>query len=285
MALLQRRNRRPEHFNWIRYWLPRGGTVDDNGGYLAEPGTERYLRKANTHLRTLDELDDVRCLLLLGDPSLGKSHEIEDYVARLTERQLDNARDTETFQIIAHDITEFDNRDQLRQAVFANEVVDGWRRGKGLLYIILDSLDETLIEFGPLCDFVLDQFATLPIDRCRVRLACRTSELPMDFRQALERQFRTLFGSAEGRAASDAVTEDDADDFDLLVPAITDALAEDYGTSAAAVPTPDAAGPDPVIRPFAAMELAVLTRSAVHLALTAAACARLSQDEFGSRPT
>ena len=52
-------------------------------GFLSEPGEFRYLRGTNDHLRRLDDLDDVGCVLLVGDPSLGKSYEIEDYVARL----------------------------------------------------------------------------------------------------------------------------------------------------------------------------------------------------------
>jgi hypothetical protein len=267
MSLLQRRNRRPEHFDWTRYWLPRGGAVDDDGGYLVEPEAERFLGQANAHVRTLDELDDVPCLLLLGDPSIGKSHEIEDYVARLTERQaVESAGSTQTLHIIAHDITEFDNREQLRQAMFTNDVVDTWRRGEGLLYLILDSLDETLIEFGPLCDFVLDQFATLPLQRCRVRLACRTSELPMHFRQALERQFRVAYGWADRNAASDAAILEDDDDLDALSAALEEELSEDDGHATGEGPASGAANADTAIQPFATVELAVLTQAATRIA-------------------
>lgn len=70
------------HIPWTRYWVPaHTPPVLDADGYLLEPYyvssyTGSRIRVANADARTLDELADVPCLVLLGEPGAGKSTEI-----------------------------------------------------------------------------------------------------------------------------------------------------------------------------------------------------------------
>ncbi len=266
MPLLQRHSRRIERFDWKRYWLPRGEPVVGDGGFVAEPRSFRFLVPVNNHLKTLDELDEVRCLLLLGDPGLGKSYDIGEYVARLTAR-LQTAQ-APTFEIIACDISEFDDREQIRRTIFESAAIQAWKQSNSLLYLVLDSLDESLIPLGPLCTFLLDQLEGLPLGRCRLRIACRTSEMPGEFRSHLEQRFRETSedlsdaASSDERAASGLVTRLESPSEHQEVGEIED-------------DEPDQAQTQIGERSFATVELAALTRAAAR----AAAAVRLASEQ------
>lgn len=53
-----------------RFWNPLGKSYWDDHGYLRDP--EEY-PELSRDLRTLDQLADEPCLLLLGEPGIGKS--------------------------------------------------------------------------------------------------------------------------------------------------------------------------------------------------------------------
>jgi hypothetical protein len=183
MSLLPRHARRAERLlPWHRLWTPRGAPVDvEDGGFLAERETSRYWSK-NMGLKTLDELDQVPCLLALGDPGLGKSWEIGEYATRLKVK-LDAAAGTglsagEADALLAFDATEFDSTEALRARVFGDPVFTRWRSGSGLLYLVIDSLDEARVDRDLLSAALLDEFESLPVERLRVRIACRTAVFP-----------------------------------------------------------------------------------------------------------
>lgn len=196
MPLLGRARRRISSIPWERYWVERGGSYEaDDDGFTVEPGTiHPLLARRNPNLSQLDALDDVRCVLALGDPGLGKSWEIDAYVARLAAGRDAAARAASPpMVLLGFDITEFDTRDQVRDAIFAAPELVAWKSADaGLLYLVLDSLDESLMRLDPLCEYLLDEFTRLPLDRLRLRIACRTAVLPQAFRVGLD----VLFSAA-----------------------------------------------------------------------------------------
>lgn len=61
-----------------RFWFPRGSDVPMNFGFLdANVGSASILSGRSQLAALLQELRDVPCLILLGEPGLGKSHEAE----------------------------------------------------------------------------------------------------------------------------------------------------------------------------------------------------------------
>jgi hypothetical protein len=64
------------NLRWERFWCPREGTVRmDWDGFVLPPEAElaHYLK---TDVVPAEELHPVPCLILLGEPGMGKSHEI-----------------------------------------------------------------------------------------------------------------------------------------------------------------------------------------------------------------
>src|SRR5277367_4941727 len=65
------------HFPWTRFWCPHGNrTALLDGGYLSDPESE-FGRRVNPDLVHFSEISKIRCLVLLGEPGLGKTSALE----------------------------------------------------------------------------------------------------------------------------------------------------------------------------------------------------------------
>lgn len=71
-------------YKWKRFWCPRSGHINlADGGYLCNPD-EEWGRAYNPDLVSLEAIAEIPCLVLLGEPGIGKSQELENLKA-LTE--------------------------------------------------------------------------------------------------------------------------------------------------------------------------------------------------------
>jgi hypothetical protein len=60
-------------YAWDRYWCPRTARLDlSDGGFLSDPNTD-YGRIANSELVLFSEVSGQYCLVLLGEPGIGKT--------------------------------------------------------------------------------------------------------------------------------------------------------------------------------------------------------------------
>src|SRR5262249_10672532 len=81
----------PTGYAWRRYWHPADAQPKlDNSGYFYDPEAE-WGHIFNPEARLLSELDDMRCLILLGEPGAGKSTAVAADYARARD-VADNAR-------------------------------------------------------------------------------------------------------------------------------------------------------------------------------------------------
>jgi len=206
VSLLARYQRRaPHHAPWHRLWTPRGAAIDEDGvGFLAEPTAGPFAVPRNRHLRALAEFDPVACVVALGDPSLGKSWELEAYVAQLATRLAAPPSphpdasapeaSAEGEHLIAIDAAQLDSMEALhRQLLGADAFVRWCGDPHGTLHLVVDSLDEASMGVDLLCDALLDRFETLSVERLRLRVACRTAVLPASFREGLQRRFTAAY--------------------------------------------------------------------------------------------
>src|SRR4051794_12549532 len=69
-------------FDWRRWWCPTGEVAEESDGYLDDPAGP-FARYRDMHLVDLADLDDARCVVLLGEPGMGKSTELSRYAQRL----------------------------------------------------------------------------------------------------------------------------------------------------------------------------------------------------------
>jgi hypothetical protein len=172
-----------ELYNWKRFWCPRSGDIRlDWRGYLSDPESD-WGRHENPNLVTIDKLADVPCLVLLGEPGIGKSQEMTDLVNHTAGSQ-------------SHSFIEINLRScsHLASDLSQEPGFVSWMDGSDRLYLFLDSLDEGLLEVRNLAVQIVDEFRKKKyrdkLDRLYLRIACRTAVFP----QVLEEGLGEIWG-------------------------------------------------------------------------------------------
>jgi len=166
-------------YNWKRFWCNReaGFNLGDDG-FLVDPDSE-YGRVYNPNLLSSQDLISKPCLVLLGEPGIGKSYEINAF-QQSTISQLATDQD-----ILPFDLRAFSSDSLLYTSIFEDEKFKRWLNGTHYLYLFLDSLDECLLRINSVASFLEFQLSKYPLDRLFFRIACRTAEWPHSFEKAL----------------------------------------------------------------------------------------------------
>jgi hypothetical protein len=172
-------------FHWTRFWCPRDGSYVLNGdGFLLDPQS-LYGAAAHPNVVPFDTVAGAPCLVLLGEPGLGKTTTLCQHRDSV-DRRLPDTEHT----VLWKDLNAFGTDVRLVQSVFADRTFTTWSDGKGELHLFLDSFDECLLRIDTLACLLADELAKYPVERLRLRVACRTAVWPA----LLERRLRELWG-------------------------------------------------------------------------------------------
>jgi len=159
-----------QRFDWRRLWCPLAREIRlDFGGFLADP-TE-WLGVFNAHLKTLEQLADIPCLVLLGEPGIGKSTAL-----RSERERLSSQASRQELVVLSADLRECSGEGWLHREVFSSPKWRQWVTGEHTLFVLLDSLDEALVEQPRLGRYLISGLRGAPLERLRLRIACRTAD-------------------------------------------------------------------------------------------------------------
>lgn len=168
-------------YDWKRYWCPWNGTLDlIDRGYLADPGGP-YGRYLSSDLRTFEQISDLPCLALLGEPGIGKT------TALWGEREEAEAVGEKTIWM---GLGGYGSEQRLVRKLFGGEKFGAWKQGNHRLHVFLDGLDECRLLMANVVDLLLEELAEHPVDRLYLRVGCRTA----DWSKKLERGMNRLWG-------------------------------------------------------------------------------------------
>src|SRR5579863_3113336 len=171
-----------QKYNWKRYWYPRESSIELlDGGYLYKPDTA-WGGLVNPALVKLESLADVPCLILLGEPGIGKTSEMENFEAF--------TRNTVGRATLQFDLKGYQTEFLLQEELFKSSSCQSWLVGTHRLHLFLDGLDEGLLTISVLASLLVRNLQKCPISRLYLRLACRTADWPNDLEVAL----RQLWG-------------------------------------------------------------------------------------------
>lgn len=162
------------NYHWKRFWVARDGNINlSDGGYLWNPDSD-FGRIYNPDALPFETIAKVPCLVLLGEPGIGKSNEINKQWG------LTSQRSKETGEVaLRFDLRVYQTDVRLCQEIFeANEDFQNWRNGGSNLHLFLDSLDEGLLEIRTLANLLNSELRKYPVERLYLRIACRTAEWP-----------------------------------------------------------------------------------------------------------
>jgi hypothetical protein len=152
--------------------------LSDNG-FLVDPEGE-HGDKLNPDIVSWEKISATPCLILLGEPGIGKSTALEteyDQTAALSATTGDDA--------LWVDLRSYQTDQRLHESVFASPALTSWIAGSHRLHLFIDSMDEALMRMDNIGPILLSEFKKLPIARLSLRLACRTAVWPRNLESEL----------------------------------------------------------------------------------------------------
>lgn len=169
-------------FPWKRFWCRRDAsyTLGDSG-FLIDPDAE-HGAALNPNLLTLDQLQEVPCLALLGEPGIGKSWSLGADVNAFLKRSSD-------IEVVRLDLRSFGSEDRLYRSLFENPTFLRWVGGGHELHLYLDSFDECLLRIDTVASLLADELPKYSLGRLKLRIASRTASWPAVLERALEEGF------------------------------------------------------------------------------------------------
>jgi hypothetical protein len=159
-----------------------------DGGYFPDPDGA-YGKLLNPEAITLESISHYPCLVLLGEPGIGKSTAMDS--ARRC--QVDAvAEGSENVKILDLDLRSHGEENRLIRDLFESDTFKAWLSGCGTLIIFLDSYDECFLELKKLGQLLADRLRNYKsqIGRLHIRIACRTATWP----GFLEAELNELYG-------------------------------------------------------------------------------------------
>ncbi len=175
------------HLNWKRYWCKQDELVTlDDSGFLFDPETKETFYK-KTDVVPYSEISNLNCLILLGEPGIGKS-------TTLLKEFLKHEKSQKPSDIcFFKNLNEYGDENRLITELFNAQEFDTWLKSDKNLYLYLDSFDECLLEIRRLFQILKNQFGKYHeiSSRLFLRITCRTgywSDCLTDF-------FNDLFGA------------------------------------------------------------------------------------------
>jgi predicted ATPase len=162
-------------YDWTRYWTPEEDEPDLRSGFLVDPEqtVSPFRRSApdNDSLASLSEIEQP-CAVLLGEPGIGKSTEVEKLHDQLQEQTQagQNVLKVELGMIVGYS--------SLQGELIEAPEVQAWKRGEAELTLILDALDECGME--RVTQHLENDLLADPrlANNLTLRITCRSSDWP-----------------------------------------------------------------------------------------------------------
>jgi hypothetical protein len=175
-------------YKWQRCWVPRdGGFSFDSDGFLQPPADQAAeFVWWKTDVTCFDQIADKPCLILLGEPGIGKSFGIHDAVRRTQAIRKSNAT------VLVRDLAGYNSDVLLVDDVFRTVEFSKWQKDGSELHVFLDSFDECLLRVDSVATLLAEQFGRLPsVQNLFLRIACRTAEWQSSLEEAVEKKWGT----------------------------------------------------------------------------------------------
>jgi hypothetical protein len=177
-------------YKWQRYWCPQNGQISltsDGFLYVIHPSLRGH---DDSQLVQLHELVDSPCLILLGEPGLGKSYSMQE--------AYEEARAATPAGEYFPPLLNLKDYGEVDLAAELDEILERCRKSTSPLTLFIDSLDEARLRVETVASMLtrrLERSAEC-LQHLRLRIACREGEwLP-----AFEHELRRLWGSQPAEA-------------------------------------------------------------------------------------
>lgn len=171
-------------YQWKRYWNPPDGKIFFTRDGLLEDPENRWGKFVNSELVDLSTSNETGCLVMLGEPGIGKSIEIEDLCETTRQEKGDE-------HVLIIDLSEIPSPDIFRDELTQTAQYKSWAERGEPLYLFLDSFDEGMTSssfksFAKYFSHLLSQ-QTGHIPALYLRISCRTAIWQTYFEEDLKK--------------------------------------------------------------------------------------------------
>jgi hypothetical protein len=174
-------------YNWRRYWCsPYASILLSDGGYLPDPETTGAF--VNQLVRHAEQISDMPCLILLGEPGIGKTASVAEMAAKVRD-----ANQKTSDIVLSVDLRIIPTVEELRHELFDSPQFKAWERGDHVMHLFLDSFDECMIRITTLATWIGNKLRQLPHSRLRLRIACRSAVWP----ELLTKELQQIWGKED----------------------------------------------------------------------------------------
>src|SRR5271166_283336 len=123
-------------YDWKRFWCPPAGRVNlSDNGFLVDPDAQ-YGSALNPDVVSWDKISPTACLILLGEPGIGKTTALRDEF-ELTAATAAHTGD----QVVWVDLRSYQTDQRLHEHVFESSALESWKAGTCGLHLFFDSMD------------------------------------------------------------------------------------------------------------------------------------------------
>ncbi len=177
------------NYRWSRFWYLRDGAepwIED--GLLSSIYDAQQDSLNNRGLFQLADLLGMPCLILLGEPGMGKTSTLKEIRSNLQNSDLE--------RYCFFDLGDFTSPDHLVREIFTeNPDFIAWQSGDFALHLFLDGLDEALVQVKSVARWLQKNIATNKenLNRLFLRITCRITDWPQEF----EGDLKQLWGDIE----------------------------------------------------------------------------------------
>jgi predicted NACHT family NTPase len=169
-----------QSYKWKRFWCPREGSLSlHDGGYLVDPEGP-YGQHWNADLHPFDSIAVSTCLVMLGEPGMGKTSTMQSERKAIDVRVRAGGGDT-----LWLDLRSCGSEYQLARKFFESQKFASWLAGDYHLHVFLDSLDECRLRVENVASVLADELEEIPTHRLSLRISCRTAEWPKTLEDGL----------------------------------------------------------------------------------------------------
>lgn len=172
-----------KRYDWKRYWIPKEKDLPlDADGFLLDPQKSPTFGWSQTNDAIgFDSLIKAPCLVLLGEPGMGKSDTVK-MAEVLTREAVEGAGD----QVLLRNLGAYNTDAGLVESVFRSDQFMDWRAGRCQLHLFLDSLDECRISIQGVAKLLSEKLRDLPnTNNLFLRITCRIGDWPESLETAL----------------------------------------------------------------------------------------------------
>ena len=184
-------------YKWHRRWIPvfesrTEGT--DVASRAKAPQALWQLQSASDGV-LFSEIRHIPCLILLGEPGIGKT-----FAVRHEQRQLEATIGEAADKTLWVDLSGCSSVESVRSELFDSENYRNWKAGAHRLTMFIDSVDQAGIPVGQVVTAIGNEVADAEVSRLQMRLVCRDYAWSLKLADAVEHVWRS-YGDTVAKVA------------------------------------------------------------------------------------